>query len=85
MTSQVLGNESSHHGPGEERGYFHFIREENKKRGQMAYLHFERRPGTKLSTFPLNFFLIKMNSFLRQYIFIPNISTNRNMLNRQIE
>lgn len=30
MTSQVLYNETSQHGLGEESGYCHFIREENK-------------------------------------------------------
>lgn len=63
MTSQVLYNETSHHGLGEESGYFHFIREENEK-GEMAYPHFHQRPGIKPSRFPLHCFFIKMNSSL---------------------
>lgn len=65
MTSQVLYNETSHHGLGEESGYLHFVREENKK-GEMAYPHFHQRQRTKPSRFPPHFFFIKMNSVLWQ-------------------
>ena len=62
MTSQVLYNETSQHGLGEESGYCHFIREENK--GEMAYPHFHQRPGMKPSRLALHCFFRKMNSFL---------------------
>lgn len=46
MTSQVLYNETSHHGLCEESGYCHFIREENK--GEMAYPHFHQGQESSL-------------------------------------
>lgn len=51
LTSQVLYNENTHHGLGEERGYFHIIREENKKKGEMAYPHFQSRQESSLPDF----------------------------------